>query len=130
MPVRLYLEKGLGLDPAREEPDPDEWLDPMSRGGLLHDIYSAFLRALRAETRRPAKTDWNVLWDIAKAEWTSSAARCRRFRRRCTRPKMEQLERDLRLFLKLEVERRRGDGRRGGSIRFRRTRPGGAAQPV
>src|SRR5271157_1598096 len=58
-PFGYYLQKALGLEaPEENDPNPDEWLDPMSRGGLLHGIYSAFLRALRAETRRPAKTDW------------------------------------------------------------------------
>ena len=38
----------------------------MTRGEVLHRIYSAFLRALRAEHRRPAEADWGVLQTIAK----------------------------------------------------------------
>ena len=47
-PFRFFLERGLGLDPIKdEEPDPDAWLDPMTRGAALHEIYSTFLRRLR-----------------------------------------------------------------------------------
>jgi ATP-dependent helicase/nuclease subunit B len=106
-PFGYYLKKGLGLDaPEEDDPNPDQWLDPLSRGDLLHRIYSAFLRALRSEERRPAEADWSVLWAIAED-------RLEPFRREMPPPseavykaEMEQLERDLRLFLKLEVARR------------------------
>lgn len=32
-PFQFFLERGLGLDPIEEaEPDPDQWLDPQTRG--------------------------------------------------------------------------------------------------
>ena len=106
-PFGYYLQKGLGLEaPEENDPNPDEWLDPMSRGDLLHGIYSAFLRALRAETRRPAKTDWNVLWDIARQQVDEFRREIPPLSEAVYKAEMEQLERDLRLFLKLEVERR------------------------
>jgi hypothetical protein len=44
-PFRFFLERGLRLDPAEdEEPDPDAWLDPLTRGAALHEIYATFLR--------------------------------------------------------------------------------------
>jgi ATP-dependent helicase/nuclease subunit B len=105
-PFRFFLERGLGLDPVKdEEPDPDAWLDPMTRGSALHGIYSIFLRRLRAEKRRPVAGDWKILWKIARNELD-------RLREEIPPPseavyaaENDQIERDLRLFLKLEIPR-------------------------
>jgi hypothetical protein len=46
-PFRLFLKRGLGLRPVDDrERDRDVWLDPLSRGSELHDVYAVLLRKL------------------------------------------------------------------------------------
>ncbi len=53
-PFRLFLKRGLGLRPVDErERDRDVWLDPLTRGSELHDIYAKALRRCREAKRRP-----------------------------------------------------------------------------
>jgi len=57
-PFRHFLRRGLGLDPIDEaEPDPDVWLDPMTRGSILHALYATIMREIRdrKETPDPAR---------------------------------------------------------------------------
>jgi PD-(D/E)XK nuclease superfamily len=52
-PFRHFLERGLGISPMNDaEPDPDAWLDPLTRGSLLHDLYARFGRERRARGER------------------------------------------------------------------------------
>jgi ATP-dependent helicase/nuclease subunit B len=47
-PYRFFLKRGLGLRPVDErERDRDVWLDPLTRGSALHDVYAALLRRCR-----------------------------------------------------------------------------------
>lgn len=52
-PFRHFLERGLGLaavdDGGR---DSDVWLDPLTRGSLLHALYARLMRRSRDEKRR------------------------------------------------------------------------------
>ena len=53
-PYQFFLKRGLGLRPVDEgERDKDVWLDPLTRGSELHDIYAALLRRCRDAGRRP-----------------------------------------------------------------------------
>jgi RecB family exonuclease len=57
-PFRYFLQRGLGLDPIDDsEPNPDVWLDPMTRGSILHDLYATIMREIRdrSETPDPAR---------------------------------------------------------------------------
>ena len=57
-PFRYFLQRGLGLDPIDDtEPNPDVWLDPMTRGSILHDLYATIMREIRdrGETPDPAR---------------------------------------------------------------------------
>jgi ATP-dependent helicase/nuclease subunit B len=48
-PFRYFLERGLGVEPIEEaEPDPDVWLDGLTRGNALHTLYSQILREMRS----------------------------------------------------------------------------------
>jgi ATP-dependent helicase/nuclease subunit B len=52
-PFRHFLRHGLGLRAVEDDDrDRDTWLDPLTRGSELHDIYAALLRRCRAEHRR------------------------------------------------------------------------------
>lgn len=106
-PFRFFLERGLGLDPVRdEEPDPDTWLDPLTRGSSLHDIYSVFLRHLRSERRRPRAADLGTLRKIARQELDRLRDEMPPPSEAVYTAENEQLERDLRLFLELEIARK------------------------
>ena len=49
-PFRYFLERGLGVEPIDEgEPDPDAWLDGMTRGNALHTLYACILREMRSQ---------------------------------------------------------------------------------
>jgi ATP-dependent helicase/nuclease subunit B len=57
-PFRYFLQRGLGLDPIETaEPNPDVWLDPMTRGSILHDLFATIMREIRErkETPSPAR---------------------------------------------------------------------------
>ena len=55
-PFRFFLKRGLGVRPVDErERDKDVWLDPLTRGSELHDVYAALLRRTRDENRRPSE---------------------------------------------------------------------------
>ena len=67
-PFRFFLKRGLGLRPVDErERDKDIWLDPLTRGSELHEIYAALLRRCRDAKRRPnLKTDGAWLRSLAQ----------------------------------------------------------------
>jgi RecB family exonuclease len=66
-PFRFFLKRGLGVRPVDErERDKDIWLDPLTRGSELHELYAALLRRARDENRRPNKEDGAWLIALAK----------------------------------------------------------------
>jgi ATP-dependent helicase/nuclease subunit B len=105
-PFRYFLQRGLGLDPIDDtEPDPDVWLDPMTRGSILHDLYATIMREIRDrnETPDPARhgARLRALGEHALAE-----------HRALVPPPSDgvfdreagELQTDLALFLKFEAE--------------------------
>jgi len=53
-PFRYFLNSGLGLEPIEEdEQDLDAWLDALTRGSLLHDLFAQMMRHLRAKHEKP-----------------------------------------------------------------------------
>ena len=68
-PYRFFLKRGLGLRPVDERKrDKDVWLDPLTRGSELHDIYATVLRRCRDAGRRPdLKKDGPWLTELAQA---------------------------------------------------------------
>src|ERR1019366_4663030 len=66
-PFRFFLKRGLGVQPVDElERDKDVWLDPLTRGSELHDLYAALLRRTRDGNRRPNAED--RAWLIARTQ--------------------------------------------------------------
>jgi ATP-dependent helicase/nuclease subunit B len=66
-PFRYFLRYGLGLEVVEEsEPDPDVWLDSLTRGSALHEMYAGVLRRARAQGRRVAVTP-DLEWARADA---------------------------------------------------------------
>ena len=74
-PYRHFLQYGLGLvAPEEAEQDHDVWLDPLTRGSELHDLYAAMMRKVRDETRR-IDSDGDRTWLHARAEKRLEALR-------------------------------------------------------
>jgi ATP-dependent helicase/nuclease subunit B len=66
-PFRFFLKRGLGVRPVDEaERDKDIWLDPLTRGSELHELYAALLRRARNENRRVTKADGAWLTALAQ----------------------------------------------------------------
>jgi RecB family exonuclease len=66
-PFGFFLKRGLGVHPVDEiERDKDVWLDPLTRGSVLHELYAALLRRARDANRRPNAED--RAWLIALAQ--------------------------------------------------------------
>lgn len=67
-PYRFFLKRGLGLRPVDEgDRDKDVWLDPLTRGSELHDIYATVLRRCRDAGRRPdIKRDGSWVTELAQ----------------------------------------------------------------
>jgi ATP-dependent helicase/nuclease subunit B len=93
-PFRFFLKRGLGVRPVEErERDKDVWLDPLTRGSELHEVYASLLRRCRDEDRRP---------DAAKdGRWLTSLAQKRLDDLQCEMPPAtpEILDRESREFL-------------------------------
>ena len=82
-PFRFFLKRGLGVRPVDErERDKDVWLDPLTRGSELHELYAELLR--RTRDSRPGPTEDRHAWlrALAEARLAELHARCRRPRRR------------------------------------------------
>ena len=92
-PFRFFLKRGLGVRPVDEgERDKDIWLDPLTRGSELHDLYATLLRRVRDEDRRVTKEDG--VWFLAFAE-----ERLRKLNEEMPAATMEIFERESRDFL-------------------------------
>jgi ATP-dependent helicase/nuclease subunit B len=67
-PFRFLVKRGLGIRAVDErERSRDVWLDPLTRGSALHDVYAAMLRKTRDESRRPHESDHAWLRAYAEA---------------------------------------------------------------
>ena len=67
-PFRFFLKRGLGVRPPGErERDKDVWLDPLTRGSELHDLYAALLRRVRDAGRAVGPDDAAWLREVASA---------------------------------------------------------------
>jgi ATP-dependent helicase/nuclease subunit B len=106
-PFRYFLEQGLGVWARDEaEPDADHWLDPATRGQVLHALYARILRELRAEGAhadpRRHGPRFRALGEAALATLRVAMPppSAHVFQR-----ESEDILRDLDLFLRLEAER-------------------------
>ena len=105
-PFKYFVQYGLGLEPLEEdERDPDEWLGPAMRGGVLHELYATMMRELRGK-KRTADPARDLPWLTARADEELTELRDSMpppseavFAR-----ERDALMRDLELFLQLEQE--------------------------
>jgi ATP-dependent helicase/nuclease subunit B len=93
-PFRFFLKRGLGIRPVDErERDKDVWLDPLTRGSELHDLYATLLRRCRDAGRRAE--------DTLDAAWLRSLAQTRlaELHREMPAATIEILERESKDFV-------------------------------
>jgi ATP-dependent helicase/nuclease subunit B len=106
---RFFLKRGLGLRPVDDgERDRDVWLDPLTRGSELHDLYATAMRRARDEQRRLTTADRAWLLDLANT-------RLAQLHEEMPAATQEVLEResrdfvaDVELFLEAEIEHTHG----------------------
>ncbi len=74
-PFRYFLERGLQVsaidDGARDQ---DVWLDPMTRGSLMHDLFARMMRRCRDEKRRMS-AEHDLAWSHAACQETLESLR-------------------------------------------------------
>jgi ATP-dependent helicase/nuclease subunit B len=93
-PFRFFLKRGLGLRTVDgRERDKDVWLDPLTRGSELHDLYARLLRRCR-QYGRAVEPDEDGAWLKQAAE-----ARLRELRAEMPPATVEIFERESREFL-------------------------------
>jgi hypothetical protein len=93
-PFRYFLQRGLGIDAVDDgEREHDAWLDPLTRGSELHDLYAQLLRKCRNEGRR-AKIVNDLEWFLTKGREVLA-----RLRKDMPPPSDEVFDREHREFL-------------------------------
>ena len=109
-PFRYFLEHGLGIDPVGDaRRDRDLWLDPLTRGGELHNLFAELMRHCKKEGRKP---------DPEKDKWLleRAAERLNVLCREMPPPSDPVFEReradflhDVELFISFEARRKGGE---------------------
>jgi RecB family exonuclease len=105
-PFRYFLQRGLGLDPIDDaEPNPDVWLDPMTRGSILHDLFATIMREIRdrKETPSPALHDAR-LRDLGEQALAAHRALVPPPSDGVYEREARELQADLALFLEFEAK--------------------------
>jgi ATP-dependent helicase/nuclease subunit B len=93
-PFRFFLKRGLGVRPVDDrERDRDVWLDPLTRGAELHDLYASALRRCRDEDR-PLDRKSDGVWLQARGE-----ARLKELHREMPAATSEIFDRESKEFL-------------------------------
>lgn len=109
-PFRYFLEKGLGLEPVEDvRPEADRWLDPLTRGSVLHGLYAQILREARARGERPdSARRGERLRELGEAKLRELYALIPPPSERVFEQERTAFLRDLEVFLSLEA---RAEGR-------------------
>jgi ATP-dependent helicase/nuclease subunit B len=105
-PFRYFLERGLGLEAIEDaEPDRDHWLDPMTRGSVLHDLYAAILREVRDRGERAdPRRHGERLRELTEARLAEQRALVPPPSEHVFQLECREILDDLALFLRLDAE--------------------------
>lgn len=108
-PFRHFLQRGLRLDPRVEaEPDRDHWLDPSTRGHVLHALYAEILREIRAEGAVvDPERHFPLARDLAVRNLAELCAQMPPPSGHVFERETQEILDDLALFLRFEAEGRR-----------------------
>lgn len=73
-PLAWFYRYGVSLHPPEDpEYDPEQWLSPLQRGGLLHEVYEAFMRRYQGRQKDihapTALHELRAITDDAIARW-------------------------------------------------------------
>jgi ATP-dependent helicase/nuclease subunit B len=107
-PFKYFIEHGLGLEVLAEDPDHDEWLDPMQKGAALHEVFATLGREARAQARR-----LSLRKDVFRARQLADEMLAA-LRAQCPPPSEVVFDRERAEFLRdvelfVEFEEQRGD---------------------
>jgi hypothetical protein len=77
-PFRYFVEHGLGVEVIEDDdPDFDEWLDPLMRGAALHEVYATLGRGARARgARLDPRRDGDHARQVADAKLQELRVEC------------------------------------------------------
>jgi ATP-dependent helicase/nuclease subunit B len=101
-PFRYFLHYVLGLRPLQvQPPDPNCWLDAMTRGSLLHDVFADYHRQLRR--RQNVRHDLEMLMRLGERRLARYLERVPPVSQQLYEHERSGFERDLRRFYELEV---------------------------
>jgi ATP-dependent helicase/nuclease subunit B len=105
-PFRYFLQRALGLDPIDDsEPNPDVWLDPMTRGSILHELYAAIMREIRDKKEAPDPAHHGArLRGLGEQALATQRALVPPPSEGVFEREARELQTDLALFLKFEAE--------------------------
>lgn len=134
-PFRYFLQRGLGLDPVDDaEPNPDVWLDPMTRGTILHELFATIMREIRDRRETPDPAHHGArLRELGLAALAEHRALVPPPSDGVYEREERELLSDLALFLKFEAEDCRGRRPLGFEVAFGGTTEGealGRREPV
>lgn len=103
-PFRYFVAAALGVEALEEEqPEFDSWLDPKTRGELIHAVLAEFLRQFRGEQRRPTAGDRDLLHALANKRIEHLREQMPPLSESVFQHEVRQLGRDLDLFLNREI---------------------------
>ena len=104
-PFRFFLKRGLNVRPVDElERDKDVWLDPLTRGSELHEVYAALLRRTSAENRRPSNEDGAWLVSLARARLAQLQEKMPAATAEILARETQDFLADVELFLEAEIK--------------------------
>ncbi len=105
-PFQFFLETGLGLrKKPLELPDPDSWLDPATRGTVLHEVYAAYHRELRVRNWRPdPERDGRQLQILLKQQLDKVRESLPPLSEAVEKSETSSLKKELEHFLQLELK--------------------------
>jgi ATP-dependent helicase/nuclease subunit B len=105
-PFRYFLQRGLGLYPISDaEPDPDVWLDPLTRGSILHELYATIMREIRDRKEAPDPARHGArLRALGEQALATQRALVPPPSEGVFEREARELQADLALFLKFEAE--------------------------
>lgn len=103
-PMEYFLRYVLGVEPEHEAAvDFSAWLDPPTRGALLHEVFCAFMTRLRGEGLLPAyPRDLKLLLDLVGSRVEAQRAAWPPPNQEVYQREVAELEQAARIFLREE----------------------------
>ncbi|MFB3853734.1 MAG: PD-(D/E)XK nuclease family protein [Vicinamibacterales bacterium] len=119
-PLRYFMEQGLGIRPIEEGAvEEDVWLDPLTRGSELHELFARLVRTLRDEKREPdLRKDRARLAALGRKRLDELREEMPPPSEECFRRESRDFLDDLDVFIEAECEGRHGTEPVGIEVSF------------